>query len=379
MLGWNFDAFFWLVLPILGLEALRVGRSERKRQRHALREAIAFALLELIPLVLCAATSSPLFFVLVMALRLVIIRVREREWWVRGPTKFVLLALPLVLLATLGGVGSFAEVAHVELDPVLRVAVVALLGAACIAATLPVRIADEQKESLAAPLAFIVFARVGLPLGEQEPLFAAVAPVVAAVIALICALWLLSAGRRANHFEDSTLVSELLMCERGVVLSFVWLGLASGEQLAGIGALLQWWAGALALMALEASLRRRPVPKSKAFFALALAVNLPGTVGFVAEDLIIHGLLLERPLLAAAYVAIIAMNAAALYLTLVNVMVDVQSRLTRAQLEQEPPPSLMLVIAGALALGVGLLPAPFVDEATAALDVIAPHAHQAEH
>ena len=204
-------------------------------------------------------------------------------------------------------------------------------------------------------------------------------PVAAAVIALICALWLLSAGRRANHFEDSTLVSELLMCERGVVLSFVWLGLASGEQLAGIGALLQWWAGALALMALEASLRRRPVPKSKAFFALALAVNLPGTVGFVAEDLIIHGLLLERPLLAAAYVAIIAMNAAALYLTLVNVMVDVQSRLTRAQLEQEPPPSLMLVIAGALALGVGLLPAPFVDEATAALHVIAPHAHHAEH
>lgn len=379
MFGWNFDAFFALVLPILVLEALRVGRSERKRQRHAVREAIAFAALELFVLVLCAATNSPLFFVGAMLGRLAIVRVREREWWVRGPIKVGLITLPLILLATLGGVTSFDQVAHAQLAPMLRAVLLVLICAACIAATLPVRTADEQKESLAGPLAFIVFARVGLPLGEQEPLFATIVPIAAAVMALICALWLLSAGRRANHFEDSTLVSELLMCERGVVLSFVWLGLASGEQLAGVGALLQWWAGALALMALEAALRRRPVPKSKAFFALALAVNLPGTVGFVAEDLVAHGLLIERPILAAAYVAIIAMNAAALYLTLVNVMVDVQSRMTREQLDKEPPPSLVLVLAGALALGVGLVPAPFVDEAEAALGVIAPHAHPSEH
>lgn len=379
MFGWDFDAFFWLVLPVLVLEALRVGRSERKRQRYSIREATAFAALELIVLGICAATSSPLVFIAVMLVRLGIVRYRERQWWIRGPIKVSLLIVALGLLMLVGKIDSFTEVAHASLDPNLRITILVLISAACVAATLPVRISDEPKETLAAPLAFIVFARVALPLGEQEPTFAAVVPIVAAAMALLCALWLLSAGRRANHFEDSTLVSELLVCERGVVLSFVWLGLASGEQLAGIGALLQWWSGVFALMALEATLRRRPVPKSKAFFALALAVNLPGTIGFVAEDLLAHGLLVERPILAASYVAVVAINAAALYLALVNVMVDVQSRMTRTQLEQEPPASLMLVLAGALALIVGLAPRPFVNVATAALDVIAPHAHHPEH
>jgi hypothetical protein len=299
---------------------------------------------------------------------------------VRGPLKAALLAVPIVLLMVVPQLNSFSEVAGATIDQTWRVAILLLVCTACAAATLPVRISDEPKETLAAPLAFIMFARVGLPLGAQEPLFAEIVPIVAAAMSLLCALWLFSAGKRANHFEASTLVSELIVCERGVVLSFVWLGLASGEQLAGIGAILQWWSGALALIALEASLRRRPVPKPKAFFALAMAVNLPGTIGFVAEDLLAHGLLVEHPELAAVYVAVVAINAAALYLAIVNVLVDVQGRTPRwLESGHEAPASIMMLVAAILSVGMGLIPRPFVAGATQTIDVIAPHAHRADH
>ncbi len=380
MFGWTFDAFFWAVLPIVVLEALRVGRSQRKLLRYSVPGAIAFGILELVSLGVCAATSSMLVFLLLMLVRIAIVRLRERNWWVRGPLKAALIVVALVLVMVVGQVDAFHQVAGASLDQHWRVTIIVLVCAACAAATLPVRISDEPKETLAAPLAFIVFARVALPLGAHEPLFATMVPTVAAAMSLLCALWLFSAGKRANHFEASTLVSELIVCERGVVLSFVWLGLASGEQLAGIGAVVQWWSGALALIALEASLRRRPVPKPKAFFALAMAVNLPGTIGFVGEDLLAHGLLVERPELAAAYVAVVAINAAALYLAIVNVLVDVQGRNPQsAQSETEAPTSVMMLVAAFLSVVMGLIPQPFVSGATLAVDVVVPHAHRAEH
>jgi hypothetical protein len=378
MFDWSFDALFWWVLPIAILEALRVGRSERKRLRYSVAMATLYGGFELLVLGLCAATSSPAVFLLVMVLRLGIVRLRERQWWIRGPLKVVLISAALVLLMLGGQVYSFAEVADANLDPALRTIIFVLICTACAAATLPVRVSDEPKETLAAPLAFIAFTRVALPLGAQDPLFAVIVPIVAGVIAFVCALWLFSAGKRANHFEASTLVSELLVCERGVILSFVWLGLASGQHLAGIGALLQWWAGTLALIALEASLRRRPLPKPMVFFALAMAVNLPGTVGFVAEDLLAHGLLSERPILAAGFVAVVAINAAALYLALVNVIVDVQGRQS-SQPQPEAPRSVMLILAGGLALSIGLVPRPFVASATATHAVIAPHSSSSHH
>lgn len=378
---WMIDAFFWLVLPIAVLEAVRIARSDRKRHRHSLSGALAFAAVELVALGLCAATGSPWLFALIVALRLLVVRVREGQWWIGGPLKTVLLVGALVLLPTAAGVDSFADIARADVDPSWRTVILLLSCAACLVAILPVRLSDEAKETLAAPLAFLVFARVALPLGAHEPQFAIVVPIVAAITALVCALWLFSAGTRANHFELPTLVSELLVCERGVVLSFVWLGLSAGEHLAGVGALLEWWSGALALLALEASLRRRPLPKPMAFFALAMAVSLPGTVGFVAEDLLAHGLLELRPLLAAAFVGVAAINAAALYLAIVNIIVDL-----RAQQQQhagvslaEAPPSFMMLGAAALSLLIGLVPRPFVAEAAAAHDVIAPHSSSAGH
>jgi hypothetical protein len=377
MFAWMIDPFAWLVLPVAGVEAVRVVRSERKRQRRSLASALGFGGLELLTIGLCAATGSPLLFLLIVMLRSAIVHAREREWWIRGVVKMSLIGAAMALLVGVGQVSSFAEAATASLDERLRLTILALICAACIVAIVPVRVADEPKETLAAPFTLIAFVRVALPLGAEDPQFATVVPIIAAAMGLLCALWLLSAGTRANHFEPSTLVSELLICERGVVLSFVWLGLSAGQHLAGVGALLEWWSGALALLALEASLRRRPLTKPMAFFALAMAVCLPGTIGFVAEDLLAHGLLELRPGLAAAYVGVVALNAAALYLALVNIIVDIRGQHPHAQLQPEARPSFMMLGAAGLSLLMGLVPRPFVAEAARAHEAIAKHSTRA--
>jgi hypothetical protein len=369
MFGWMVDAFFWLVLPVAVFEALRLIRLERKRLRRSIWGAIGYGGFDLIVLALCAATSSPLLLSLLAAVRIVVVHMRERELWIAGLVKTGLMIAALGLLMATAGIGSFTELPETTLAPIWRNTILVLISLACAVAILPVQIANETKESLAAPIALVVFVRVALPLGASEPRFALVVPVVSAILALICALWLLSAGSRANHFEPSTLVSELVECERGVVLSFVWLGLSSGEHLAQVGALLEWWAGALALLALEAALRRRPLPKPMVFFALAMSVCLPGTIGFVAEDLLAHGLLELRPLLAAAFVGVAALNAAALYLALVNIIVDLRAANPQAA-EGEARPSFMLLGAAALSVLMGVVPKPFVAEAEAAHEVI---------
>jgi NADH:ubiquinone oxidoreductase subunit 2 (subunit N) len=371
MWDWMFDAFFWVAVPVALLEALRIARSERKRQRRSMSGAIAYGGLELLALGFCAVTSSPLLFMLVAVIRIGIIHARERQWWARGVVKTSLLVVSAGLLMVLGHVDSFADAASANLDETSRLVILLLLCAACVVAILPVRVSDEPKETLAAPLTLIAFVRIALPLSAAEPRFAVVVPVVAVAVSLLCALWLLSAGTRANQFEPATLVSELLVCERGVVLSFVWLGLAAGEHLAGVGALLEWWSGALALLALEASLRRRPLTKPMAFFALGMAVCLPGTVGFVAEDLLAHGLLELRPALAVAFVVVAALNAAALYLALVNIIVDVRGHDPHQQQLPEIRPSFMMLGAAGLSLVIGLFPGPFVAEAAEAHEEIA--------
>jgi hypothetical protein len=375
MPGWTFDGFFWLVMPIAVLEAARIARSEIKLERRYLNAALGHAALELFVLGVCAATASPLVFALLNVLRVFLQYLREGEWLARRMTKTALICAGMLLLMGVG-VGSFEAAATADLAPLARLGILGLIGSACVLSILPVRIADEPKETLVAPIALIAFARVALPLGAAEPRFALVVPIVAGILSLVCALLLMSAGTRANQFEPSTLVSEILVCERGVILSFVWMGLASGEDLAEVGGLLFWWSGALALLALEASLRRRPLPKPMAFFALAMAVSLPGTLGFVAEDLLAHGLLELRPLLAAGFMAVTAINAAALYLALVNIIVDLQSQ------EQEDPDllpagggrtSVMMLTAAGLSLLLGLAPAPFVDLATRAQTSVVQH------
>jgi hypothetical protein len=369
-----FDAFFWLVLPVAILEGSRIARFEWKGGSRPLSEALLYGGLECFWLAGCAATSSPLGFVALAAVRLIVTRAREGHLWGPSLWKNGLVAAAMGLLYTAGGTSSFASLATTPIDETVRLAILFLICAACLLAILPVASADEQRESLVAPIAFVAFARVAIPLGVEEPWFASVVPIVAAGLSLVCALWLMSAGTRANHFEPKALVSELLLCERGVVLSFVWLGLSSGEHHAGVGALLQWWSGALALLALEASLRRRPLAKPMAFFALGMTVALPGTVGFVAEDLLAHGILELRPALAATFVAVTAINAAALYNALAHIIADLaEPEDTTAR------PSFMMLSAAGLALLLGMLPQPFVSSATAAHEVIAhrmAHSHE---
>lgn len=373
MLDWKLDAFFWLVLPIAVLEAARIARSELKLQRRALSGALSFAAIELLIIGICAATASPLVYLVLISLRHAIISIREGQLWDRRLMKTTLMGAALVVLMA-SGVSSFNAIAGTDLSPLVQRAILALVGATCVLAILPVRIADEPKETLVAPLALILFTRVALPIGAHEPQFAVLVPIVAAALSLVCALWLMSAGTRANQFEPSSLVSEILVCERGVILSFVWMGLASGDDLAEVGGLVYWWSGALALLALEASLRRRPLPKPMAFFALAMAVSLPGTIGFIGEDLLANGLLELRPMLAAVFMGVTAINAAALYLALVNIIVDLR--------DEHPPhlpqpvdgrPSTMMLTTAGLALVIGLAPGPFVDLATRAHTAVVHH------
>ena len=373
MFHWTIDAFFWLVLPIAVLEALRVTRQQFKHQGRSLIHALLFGLAEVLTVGLAAATASPWFLGSLTALRVVAYVLRERRLWGRRLMTSTLICGGLLILAVVGQVHTFDQIAAAEIGRPWRLLILALLAGAPALTILPVRIADEPRETLAAPLALIAFARVALPLGAAEPLFHGVVPVLAAVLSLICALWLLSAGSRANQFVPSTLVLEILACERGVMLAFAWIGLASGSELAVVGGLFQWWSGGLALLALEGALSRRPLPKAMAFFALAMAVSLPGTIGFVAEDLLAQGLLELRPFVAAAFLAITAINAAALYLALVNLMVDLQAAdLHQGGTAPQARPSFMMLSAAVLAVIVGFLPGPFVDLATHAQAAIAP-------
>lgn len=360
------DAFFWLVLPIAFLEGVRIARFEHQRRQRSLAVALAFGGLDLVLLALCAATRSPLWFIAFAAVRVPVGRLRDGRVWFRGALKTGLVAAAIVPLLASGAVSSFADLEHAAIGDVTRLWSLVLLCAASVVAILPARMSDEPRETLAAPIAFIAFCRIAMPLAAELPWFALVVPLVAALSSLVCALWLMSAGSRANHFQPDTLVNELVLCERGVILSFVWLGLASGEHLAGVGALLEWWAGALALFALDAALRRRPLVKSKAFFAMAMAVCIPGTLGFVAEDLLAHGLLELRPWIAAAFVAVNAINAAALYLALVHIIADLREH------ERTPPrPSFRMLATAAASIVMGVMPGPFVEVATAAHAVVA--------
>lgn len=360
-----FDALFWLVLPVAALEGLRVVRLEQTVGGRRFSHAAFYGLVELVLLAGCGAALAPGWLIGLALVREIVAWWRDGRFWLKGSVKSLLIAAAVGLLIVDAGPASIAAVSARGLDESIRLAILLLVCAACAIASVPARMADEARETLVAPLALIAFVRIAWPLGADLPWFGVAVPIVAGLLGLVSALWLLSAGTRANHFDPGTLVSELVLCERGVLLSFVWMGLACGAKLAGIGALLAWWSGALALVALEASLRQRPLPKPMVFFALAMAVCLPGTIGFVAEDLLAHGLLELRPWLAAAFLGVSAVNAAGLYLAIVHIIDDLNERgATRSR------PSLLVATVAGLSLGFGLVPNPLVLGATRAHEVI---------
>ncbi|MCA9683888.1 MAG: hypothetical protein KC457_16930, partial [Myxococcales bacterium] len=107
-----FDAFFWLVMPVAGLEALRIARSERKRERRSLSGALLFGGFEFLALGLLAATASPLLFMTVAVLRMGVIYAREHQLWLRGAIKTLLVGLAAVLVQVVGRIQSFAALAE---------------------------------------------------------------------------------------------------------------------------------------------------------------------------------------------------------------------------------------------------------------------------
>lgn len=353
------DWLAWMVLPILAFEATRSARIQIRVGKRTRRGAYGVSTMEGAMVFLCLSARTPLAFGVCALLHFAATAYREGGVWRRGS---------IGTLSMIGASGILAFGTRAEgfetlampgvVDASLRGVVLVLLVGACVLSLLPVKVEDEAKGAHVVPVALLAFARMAVPLSTAEPRATLVIPLVAAGVSLISALWLLTAGMRANHFERASLVSELLVCERGVLFSFVWMGLAAGDQEAGVGAVLEWWAGALALVALESALRVKVLPKPMAFFALAMAVGLPGTVGFVAEDLLAHGLLELRPLLAAGFVGVSAINAAALFLAIVNVIAE-----GGYDPRPAPPPTLAMILPAMLSLLVGLVPRPFVTGA----------------
>ena len=131
MPGWMVDAFFWLVFPVAVLEGIRVARSERKRQRRELATALGYGSLELVLLAMCAATASPLLLAGLIALRMLVLFVRERQVWGRAVIKTLLIGAALVLLAVVGDVASFVDSPTASIAEGWRVAIISLVGIAC--------------------------------------------------------------------------------------------------------------------------------------------------------------------------------------------------------------------------------------------------------
>jgi hypothetical protein len=356
------DWFAWMVAPILLFEGARTARIQVRVGKRSPRDAriVSAAVGLLVFGALCART--PLMFLILAVLHFGMNTYREGGVWRRGVVSTIAMIAAAGILAFGTQATTFESLAlGGVVDETMRSAALVLLVLACVLSLVPVKVQDEAKGAQVAPIALMAYARMAVPLSTHEPRATMIVPLIAAGVSLISALWLLTAGMRANHFERESLVSELLVCERGVLFSFVWMGLASGDQQAGVGAMIEWWAGALALVALESSLRVKVLPKPMAFFALAMAIGLPGTVGFVAEDLLAHGLLELRPLLAAGFVGVGAMNAAALFLALVNVIAEGGYDPNPA-----PPPTLGMILPAILSLLIGLAPRPFVTGASLA-------------
>ena len=356
------DWFAWMVAPVLGFEAARSARIQIRTGRRTARDAYIVSAGEGLLVFSCLTARTPLVFLVCAVLHVVMAAYREGSVWRRGvvSTGSTLGAAGILAFGTRAT--TFETLAVPGLvDTSIRSAALVLLVVSCVLSLLPVKVEDEAKGAQVAPMALIAFARMAVPLSTLEPRATMVIPLIAIGVSLVSALWLLTAGMRANHFERESLVSELLVCERGVLFSFVWMGFASGDQETGVGAVIEWWAGALALVALESSLRVKVLPKPMAFFALAMAVGLPGTVGFIAEDLLAHGLLELRPLLAAGFVAVGAVNAAALFLSLVNVIAE-----GGYDPRETPSPTPGMIIPAVLSLLIGLAPRPFVTGASLA-------------
>ncbi len=356
------DWFAWMVAPILVFEASRSGRIQIRVGKRTPLGAYAVSAVEGLMVFLCLSARTPLVFLGATVLHAGVTAYREGGMWRRGIVSSLTLLVASGILAFGTQARTFESLAHAEtVDASSRSAVLVLLVAGCVLSLLPVKVEDEAKGAQVAPIALVAFARMAVPLAASEPRATSIVPLVAGAVSLVSALWLLTAGMRANHFERASLVSELLVCERGVLFSFVWMGLACGDHEAGVGAVIEWWAGALALVALESALRVKVLPKPMAFFAVAMAIGLPGTVGFVAEDLLAHGLLELRPLLAAGFVGVGAINAAALFLAIVNVIAE-----GGYDPRPAPPPTIGMIVPAVLSLVVGVVPRPFVTGAVLA-------------
>ncbi len=151
--------------------------------------------------------------------------------------------------------------------------------------------------------------------------------------------------------------------------SFILAGLATNSQAGITGALMQWWVVAFAMtgmMSVYASLEARTssvrspdeflglaahAPRLGVFFTICglALVGLPGTLGFVAEDLLFHGALEAHPLLGVALPVATALNAISVLRLLATLFMG------RRAIHVPPVPDALPRERLALSLAVGLL------------------------
>ena len=172
----------------------------------------------------------------------------------------------------------------------------------------------------AQPGAYLL-ARVLLPVLSAAPAGAASPRIVLVAIGLLSAVYAALVGLAQNDLKRA--IGYLAVSYSGLVL----VGLASTHSDGIGGALVLWLSSGVALsglvltaVALEArtgttDMRRlgglsRALPRLAMAFAIfgLAAVGLPGLLGFVAEDLLVHGVVESYPMIAAGLLAATVLN-----------------------------------------------------------------------
>ena len=182
--------------------------------------------------------------------------------------------------------------------------------------------------------------------------------------------------------ETRRVVASLAIAHGGMIL----VGLSSGSAQARIGVLLLWWSLgvawtglALVGVALEARCGRaqvdtvrgigRSLPGLGAFYLVcgACCVGFPGSLGFVAEELLTHGLFAEAPLQGAGVLLVMALNGMVVVRSYLWVFMGPLPGELPGPPATRPRERLVFMAAGAVLFGFGLRPALLIEIASEAV------------
>ncbi|MBI2375138.1 MAG: hypothetical protein HYV07_14170 [Deltaproteobacteria bacterium] len=219
----------------------------------------------------------------------------------------------------------------------------------------------------ARPGAYLL-ARIATPIAPET---AAEALLPIATGALLTAIYGGILGLSAEN--PRRVLGTIAMSHSGLIV----IGLCSGSPEGITGALVQWTTVGVSVMGLALIVARlearlgdlsrvrgliTPLPGlSVAFLLFGVAsVGFPGTLGFIGEDLLIHGMLESHPKMAAGMILVTALNGLTLMRIFMRIFfgpVKLPAPNPIRMLRRERFAVLALL---AVVLGFGIVPAPFV-------------------